>query len=199
MTKRVQVYETPEITVTFDPNICIHSGVCVRGLPAVFDVRRRDWVRAYAASAEEVAAQIKRCPSGALQYRLPTSEADAGAMASRPDFSGDWTLNVAASELSAAVAPVVERGSLHIVHREPSVSIHLSITMSGQPVAFRFERPSSWDGDALSFTDTESTPDGQLTISFRYELMDSGKRLRAVERLRGAGREQDNVWVFERE
>ncbi|MDE3052997.1 MAG: (4Fe-4S)-binding protein [Gemmatimonadota bacterium] len=71
MPKRLQVYETPEITVTFDPNVCRHSGICVRGLPAVFDVRRRDWVRPYAASAEEVAAQVRRCPSGALQYRMP--------------------------------------------------------------------------------------------------------------------------------
>lgn len=76
MAKRLQVYETPEITVTFDPNICIHSGVCVRGLPAVFDVRRRDWVRAYAASAADVAAQVQRCPSGALQFHWPSTRPD---------------------------------------------------------------------------------------------------------------------------
>ena len=72
MAKRLQVYETAEITVTFDPNICIHSGECLRGLPAVFDVRRRDWVRPYAAPATEVAAQVRRCPSGALQFRWPS-------------------------------------------------------------------------------------------------------------------------------
>lgn len=72
MPKRLQLYETPEITVTFDPNICIHSGACVRGLPAVFDVSRKRWVRPEAASAAEVAAQIARCPSGALQYQFKT-------------------------------------------------------------------------------------------------------------------------------
>ncbi|HUL03806.1 MAG TPA: (4Fe-4S)-binding protein [Gemmatimonadales bacterium] len=72
MSKRLQVYETPEITVTFDPNICIHSGVCVRGLPAVFDVARKRWVRPELAAAADVAAQVARCPSGALQYRLKT-------------------------------------------------------------------------------------------------------------------------------
>jgi len=71
MSKPVQIYETAAITVTFDPNICAHSGVCVRGLPAVFDIRRRDWIRPEAATAEEVVALVKRCPSGALQYRLP--------------------------------------------------------------------------------------------------------------------------------
>jgi len=70
--KRLQSYETPEIVVTFDPNVCVHSGVCVHGLPAVFDIRRRRWVQPELAPASEVAAQVRRCPSGALQYRLKT-------------------------------------------------------------------------------------------------------------------------------
>ena len=68
--KRLQVYKTSDITVTFDPTVCIHSGVCVRGLGAVFDVKRKRWVRPEAAPAADVAAQIDRCPSGALQYQL---------------------------------------------------------------------------------------------------------------------------------
>ena len=67
---RLQTYETDEIVVTFDPTRCTHSGVCVRGLPLVFDVRRKRWVQPELAPAEEVAAQVRRCPSGALQYRL---------------------------------------------------------------------------------------------------------------------------------
>lgn len=70
MPRRTQVYETREITVTFEPDLCIHSGVCVRGLPAVFDVRRRRWVRPELGVAAEIAAQVQRCPSGALKYRL---------------------------------------------------------------------------------------------------------------------------------
>ena len=69
MTKRLQVYETPEITVTFDPGVCIHSGVCVRGLPAVFDINKKRWVRPELATSEEVRAQVARCPSGALKIR----------------------------------------------------------------------------------------------------------------------------------
>jgi hypothetical protein len=76
--------------------------------------------------------------------------------------------------------------------------VHLSITMDGKPFDVRFERSSNWDGEALAFTDRTDTPNGGLTISFRYQLEDSGRRLRATERLRGAGREQDNVWVFDR-
>ena len=42
--KRLQTYDAPGITVTFEPNVCRHSAVCLRTLPAVFDVGRRRWV-----------------------------------------------------------------------------------------------------------------------------------------------------------
>lgn len=76
MSKRLQSYEAPGITVTFDPNICRHTGICVRGLPAVFDVKRKRWIRPELASPEEVAAQVKRCPSGALQCELTTKPSE---------------------------------------------------------------------------------------------------------------------------
>lgn len=78
MPRRLQVYETPEITVTFDPATCKHTGVCVRGLPAVFDVQRKRWVRPEAATAEEVRAQVARCPSGALQAFGPGEGGQGG-------------------------------------------------------------------------------------------------------------------------
>lgn len=68
MPKRLQTYETDQITVTFDPNLCVHSGKCVRGLPAVFDVQRKRWIRPENASPADVAAQVERCPSGALKW-----------------------------------------------------------------------------------------------------------------------------------
>jgi uncharacterized Fe-S cluster protein YjdI len=71
VSRALQVYETPEITVTFEPAVCIHSAVCVRGLPGVFDVRRRRWVALEAATAEEIHAQVARCPSGALKSYRP--------------------------------------------------------------------------------------------------------------------------------
>jgi uncharacterized Fe-S cluster protein YjdI len=70
MEKRLQTYETDRMTVTFDPNVCMHTGVCVRGLPMVFDVDRKRWIRPELATPDEVAAQVSRCPSGALQFRI---------------------------------------------------------------------------------------------------------------------------------
>jgi uncharacterized Fe-S cluster protein YjdI len=71
--KRLQVYETPGVTVTFDPNLCQHTGICLRGLPDVFDIRHKRWVRPELAPAAEVIAQVGRCPSGALQIRPPAT------------------------------------------------------------------------------------------------------------------------------
>ena len=68
MTKRRQTYEAPGIIVTFDPDVCIHSGVCVRGLPDVFDIKRQRWIRPELQNPDVVAEQVERCPSGALRY-----------------------------------------------------------------------------------------------------------------------------------
>jgi uncharacterized Fe-S cluster protein YjdI len=69
LSRRLQTYEGEGFVVTFDPAICIHSGKCVRGLPAVFDVRRKRWIAVEAAAPAEIEAQVARCPSGALQFR----------------------------------------------------------------------------------------------------------------------------------
>ena len=79
MGKPLQTYEAPGIVVTFDPNICQHTGICVRGLPAVFDIKRKRWVQPELGSVEAVAAQVARCPSGALQCRLIPPDSSGAA------------------------------------------------------------------------------------------------------------------------
>jgi uncharacterized Fe-S cluster protein YjdI len=63
ITKR---YTNGEVTVVWQPAKCVHSGICARGLPAVFDPRRRPWIDLTPATTEEIVAQVSRCPSGAL-------------------------------------------------------------------------------------------------------------------------------------
>jgi uncharacterized Fe-S cluster protein YjdI len=79
--KKLQVYETPDIAVSFDPNVCRHSGVCLRTLPAVFDVRRQRWIRPEAEPADAVADAVRKCPSGALQFYSNPSDDPAAAEA----------------------------------------------------------------------------------------------------------------------
>ena len=76
---RLQSYETDAITVTFDPARCIHAAECIRALPDVFDSSRRLWIRPELASPGAVAAAVRRCPTGALHYRLREGEAEAAA------------------------------------------------------------------------------------------------------------------------
>lgn len=65
-----KTYSNGEVTIHWKPELCIHSGICARGLPGVFDPRRRPWVDASAASTEEIIDQVGKCPSGALSVEM---------------------------------------------------------------------------------------------------------------------------------
>jgi uncharacterized Fe-S cluster protein YjdI len=70
-----KAYQNEKICVYWEPAKCIHSANCVRGLPAVFNTRRRPWIDISAADAEEIMRCIDHCPSGALSYhKLATAE-----------------------------------------------------------------------------------------------------------------------------
>jgi uncharacterized Fe-S cluster protein YjdI len=73
MVRRMQTFEGTGFAVTFDPTICTHSGNCVRGLSAVFDVKRKRWIDVKAAAPGEIEAQVGRCPSGALRFVRPAA------------------------------------------------------------------------------------------------------------------------------
>jgi hypothetical protein len=144
----------------------------------------------------------------------------AGAMTvtaqQKPDFSGEWKLNLQTSSLSPIVAPVAQSGVLRIEHHEPKFTAHQTIVLDGKPFESNFELLSDgrevvadtggrrigstlrWDGDALVFTMRIEGPGVQMTISFRYDLQDGGHRLRAAEQVRGTDHDQDNTWMFDR-
>jgi uncharacterized Fe-S cluster protein YjdI len=67
-------YTAAGVTVLYDRGRCRHYAECVHGLPEVFDVSRRPWIRADLADAESVAEIVRRCPTGALHYRLGAGE-----------------------------------------------------------------------------------------------------------------------------
>ena len=61
-------YESDEIVVHWDSSKCIHSGRCVIGLPQVFNLKNHPWIDVSGASADEIEAQVTKCPSGALTF-----------------------------------------------------------------------------------------------------------------------------------
>lgn len=64
-----RLYPGDGIVVEWYASRCIHSGNCARALLRVFNPRRRPWIDATAAPADQVVAAVENCPSGALQYR----------------------------------------------------------------------------------------------------------------------------------
>jgi len=102
MGKPLQIYHTPEIVVTYDPNLCMHFAECLRGAPAVFDTSRPDWIHPAAAPVETVVEVVGRCPSGALQVLVP------GQAPRRPLPSAGVTL------AATRDGPLVVKGTVHL-------------------------------------------------------------------------------------
>jgi uncharacterized Fe-S cluster protein YjdI len=70
-------YTNGEVTIVWQPKICIHSTKCWHGenaLPEVFNPAERPWIKPEAASTERIINQVKACPSGALSYFLNKEE-----------------------------------------------------------------------------------------------------------------------------
>lgn len=71
---KTKEYSNGEVTIVWKPDACIHSGICVRGLGAVFQPKERPWIKIDAASTDALVAQVKACPSGALGYYMNDAE-----------------------------------------------------------------------------------------------------------------------------
>lgn len=69
MTKKNE-YTNGELTVIWQPDLCVHSGICVKTLPHVYKPKERPWIQIGNATTKELIAQIEKCPSGALSYRM---------------------------------------------------------------------------------------------------------------------------------
>jgi uncharacterized Fe-S cluster protein YjdI len=66
----MQEYRSAKLVVRYDPGICIHAGLCVRGLPSVFNVSKKPWIDVNGASPAAIIEQVEQCPSGALTYEV---------------------------------------------------------------------------------------------------------------------------------
>jgi len=76
MPQTTHKYSNGEITVIWKPNACIHSGICFKGLPGVFDPRRRPWIDMSQAETAAIIEQVKKCPSGALSIATNDTKED---------------------------------------------------------------------------------------------------------------------------
>ena len=64
------VFSKNDITVTFKPCVCIHAEKCANELSEVFRTSVIPWIHLDGTETKRIIKQIKRCPSGALEYHL---------------------------------------------------------------------------------------------------------------------------------
>jgi len=67
-------YSNGEVTIVWKPELCIHSGRCVGGLPEVFKPKEKPWITPEGSTTEKIIEQVRKCPSGALSYFLVGEE-----------------------------------------------------------------------------------------------------------------------------
>jgi len=132
-----------------------------------------------------------------------------------PDFSGEFVLDRAASLLQAESA-VIESGTVRIEHRDPAFRFARTFVVKQQPVDTTYEIATDgrevartvagrssrsrleWQGGSLLLTVLIETPRGEVSNIVRYELLDGGRTLRAIEDVGGVAPAHHNVWMFVR-
>src|SRR5215211_7811726 len=105
-------YTAPGVTVFYDRGRYLHFAECVRGLPQVFDVEKRPWLQPENASAEQVAEVVRRCPSGALHYRLQEGPREEPEQPTRVEFVANGPINLRGGRTDwTSEAPTRDNGS----------------------------------------------------------------------------------------
>ena len=107
----------------------------------------------------------------------------------------------------------METGFLRIEHRDPKCGFQISMSAGGESVQRAWESSVSddvvagdggiysrlfWDGDMLVFECGSKGADEAWSMVWRYQLLNSGRQLQAVEQMRGRGGDFDNTWIFKK-
>jgi len=61
-------YTNGDVTVVWQPKLCIHSGNCVRGLSSAFKPKEKPWIQLEGENSDQIMDTVEQCPSGALTY-----------------------------------------------------------------------------------------------------------------------------------
>jgi hypothetical protein len=134
----------------------------------------------------------------------------------RPDFSGEWSLNAARSQLELEQLRALQGAIVRIEHSDPTFALRRRFVLDGQEheVALSLiadgkgresrvgdqRRVSSltWADDKLVFSTLIDAAEGASLNLVQYALEEDGQVLCARERFRGPTLSYENVWVFER-
>ncbi|MDO5971649.1 (4Fe-4S)-binding protein [Flavivirga aquimarina] len=102
---KIKEYSNGETTVVWEAEKCIHSAICAKGLPEVFQPRERPWVKIDAASTDAIIALVKQCPSGALRFYM--------------NAEGDKTSEVLETKVEVLEnGPLLVYGTLNVTYKD---------------------------------------------------------------------------------
>jgi uncharacterized Fe-S cluster protein YjdI len=74
MSQIVKRYTREGLTVIWKPDVCIHSTICFKGLPRVFNPNKKPWVNMEGSDLDKIKSQVHNCPSGALSLESSETE-----------------------------------------------------------------------------------------------------------------------------
>lgn len=100
MSDGIKTYKKDDLTIFWEPGKCIHSKICwtrTTGLPNVFNPAARPWIKPEHATVEELVAQIKKCPSGALSYGFDNETKQSNIASTQVEVLPDGPLLVKGS------------------------------------------------------------------------------------------------------
>ena len=61
-------FSNSDITVTYEPRVCMNAERCARELSNVFRNSVIPWIDLDGDSTDNIIRQVKKCPSGALKF-----------------------------------------------------------------------------------------------------------------------------------
>ncbi len=99
-------YTKENLTVIWQPDLCIHSRECSKGLPQVFNPANKPWVNMNAESVDRIRNQVDKCPSGALSYEMNHEK-------TKNDKTMEKTLQIDVSENG----PILINGPANIIYQ----------------------------------------------------------------------------------
>jgi uncharacterized Fe-S cluster protein YjdI/CDGSH-type Zn-finger protein len=152
MSDKLRHYTSDAIDVSYDAQVCIHASECLRGLPAVFDRKRRPWILPTGAGADEIAAVVAKCPSGALHFTR--KDGGAAESASEP-----------ASIVPTPNGPLYVRGRVELRQADGSASfadVRMALCRCGQsrrkPFCDNSHRAAGFDDPGVIAHDVAEAP-----------------------------------------
>lgn len=107
----IKHYDNGEITIIWQPSLCIHSAKCFVGLPSVFNPRTKPWVNMEGSETARIIEQVEKCPSGALSYKQ-----SSGVVGNDENESNEVVIEPTPN------GPLIIHGAINIKHEDGTLT-----------------------------------------------------------------------------